>query len=283
MMASEPVDYRNPNTPRSRGVDVGFIIVTAVLLLAAVGLNTTIQRMQLTFRKQPVALQKPLKDLSPNLGPWVQVTVDERASHEMEEALATKEYISRDYVDSRIVPRELIEQFKGKKYLEQQQMLDKLRAVYPKAVMHMHIPYYTGLVDTVAHIPDRCYVADGFEPSEAMDSRWGCFTDRGEGALAKFIHFEDQVAGRRAVSRNVAYFFHVNGQYTNSSLEVRRQLQNLFEKHGYYAKIELMTVLNDREAAAAVMDDFLKYALPEVEKVLPDWQKVKAQEKSAGA
>ena len=25
------------------------------------------------------------------------------------------------------------------------------------------ITYYTGLVDTVAHIPERCYVANGFE------------------------------------------------------------------------------------------------------------------------
>ncbi|MCS7033207.1 MAG: EpsI family protein, partial [Phycisphaerae bacterium] len=221
-------------------------------------------------------------DLPARLGPWVQVTVDERASYEMEEALGTREYISRDYVDSRIVPAALIEQFKGKKYAEQQFMLDKLRQTHPQAVMHMHIPYYTGMVDTVAHIPDRCYVADGFEPSAAVTSRWKCFEGRGDDrAAAKFIHFEDQVAGRRAVSRNVAYFFHVNGRYTSSSLDVRAELQNLLEKHGYYAKIELMMVLNDRDRAAAIMDEFLSHALPEVEKVLPDWKQVKSGQKSA--
>jgi len=33
----------------------------------------------------------------------------------------------------------------------------------------------------------------------------------------------------------VGYFFHCNGGYTPSSVAVRGKLQNLFEKHGYYA------------------------------------------------
>lgn len=268
----------NAVAPKKRIFDVGFILVAAILLLAAIGLNATVSKMQLSFRKQAVPLQKPLRELPAKLGPWVQVTLDERASHENEEALGTKEYISRDYVDSRLVSAATLEQFKGKKLVEQYRMLDVVRQANPRAVMHLHIPYYTGMVDTVAHIPDRCYVADGFEPSETELKRWACFNDRGDQrAAARFIHFEDQVAGRKAVARNVAYFFHVNGRYTNDSLDVRASLQNLFEKYGYYAKIELMTVLDNREEAAGVMDDFLSFALPEVEKVLPDWKKVTSQ------
>jgi hypothetical protein len=162
-------------------------------------------------------------------------------------------------------------------------MLEAIREKAPQAVMNMAVTYYTGMVDTVAHIPDRCYIADGFEPSEYDTKRWACFVPRGDDrAAARFIHFEDNVPGRRAISRNVAYFFHVNGRYTNDPLDVRYTLQNLRERHGYYAKIELMSLLEDRQKASAVMDEFLQHALPEVEKSLPDWEKVKAGEKSAG-
>ncbi len=285
MNETEPnfVDDASPQlapAPKRRFFDAAFIIVAAILLLAAIGLNTTIQKMQLTFRKEPVALQKSLKELSPTFGPWVQVTVDERQSHELEDALATKEYVFRDYVDSRVVAPDVIEQFKGKKTAERHQMLGVIRMKSPQAIMNVAVTYYTGMVDTVAHIPDRCYIADGFQPSSYDIKRWDCFASRSNDkqAAARFIHFVDQVADRKSVSRNVAYFFHVNGRYTNDPLDVRATLQDLFQKHGYYAKVEMMSTSEDRAASESMMADFLQYALPEIEKVLPDWQKVKASE-----
>lgn len=260
-----------------RRLDVGFLVVAAVLLAAAIGLNATVQSLQLSFRKQPVSLQAPLKEIAPRFGPWVQVSADERLPYEIEETLAANEYVFRDYVDSRRVPEKVIREFEGKTAGQRRAMLDAIREKMPEAVMYMAVTYYTGMVDTVAHIPDRCYIADGFEPSEYDIKRWACFESRGDDrSAARFIHFEDNVPGRRAISRNVAYFFHVNGRYTNDPLDVRATLQNLLEQHGYYAKIELMTLLNDRARAAAVMDDFLSHALPAVEKSLPDWQALKA-------
>lgn len=266
-----------------RFFDGAFIIVAAILAVAAIGLNTTIQKMQLSFRKEPVSLQKSLKELSPTFGPWVQVTVDERVNHELEDALGTDEYVFRDYVDSRKVPADVIEAFRGKKTAERLQMLQALRMKTPEAVMNVAVTYYTGMVDTVAHIPDRCYIADGFEPSSYDIRRWDCFASRSSDnqAAARFIHFVDQVADRKSVSRNVAYFFHVNGRYTNDPLDVRATLQDLFQKHGYYAKVEMMSALDDRVAAEAAMSDFTSHALPEIEKVLPDWGKVTSAEAGA--
>jgi hypothetical protein len=103
----------------------------------------------------------------------------------------------------------------------------------------------------------------------------------------QFSAFEDQT-GHGRVSRNVGYFFHCNGAYTPSSIGVRGKLQNLFERYGYYAKIEMMTddpgVGRQRTARDDVtqrsvdaMADLLAVALPGVERCLPDWQQVKAQ------
>ena len=48
----------------------------------------------------------------------------------------------------------------------------------PDALVNFAVTYYTGLVDTVAHIPDRCYVADGFEPTSYTKENWPCFAGR---------------------------------------------------------------------------------------------------------
>jgi hypothetical protein len=84
------------------------------------------------------------------------------------------------------------------------------------------------------------------------------------------------------VTKSVAYFFHVNGHFESSPLGVRRSLQNLFEKHGYYAKVEVLTIVDDPKRSAEVMRDFLASALPEIERTLPDWQAVRGGEGGGG-
>ena len=76
------------------------------------------------------------------------------------------------------------------------------------------------------------------------------------------------------MKRNVAYLFHANGGYTSDPKVVRIALQSLTKKYGYYAKVEVMVEERDRDVSRAAMQDFLTYALPEVEKCLPDWSKL---------
>jgi hypothetical protein len=96
----------------------------------------------------------------------------------------------------------------------------------------------------------------------------------------RYIKFQDQTD--RQPDRNVAYFFQVNGAYECDPIRgVRIRLQDLRERHGYYAKIELMNQVKDESAAKAAMTDFLSAALPDIERCLPDWKKVKAEESGA--
>jgi hypothetical protein len=149
-------------------------------------------------------------------------------------------------------------------------------------VVNMGLTYYTGLVDTVAHIPDRCYIADGYEPSNYEKPNWNVAPPGAppQPLGVHFISFEDQTGNNR-VPKFVAYFFQVNGEYQSDPLEVRIRLQNLMQRYGYYAKIELMTVNKERQmqevdsqTAADMMTQFLVAAKPEIEKCLPDWKKV---------
>jgi hypothetical protein len=255
----------------------GFLTVTIILLISAVTLNAATRYMSLYFKKLPLPLAKPVETIPSKLGPWVQVSKDTTLEHEMEEVLGTDKYIFRDYIDSTRVSAEQLAAFEGKSTDERAKLTTEIQRDKPDAVIRLAVTYYTGGADTVAHIPDRCYVADGFVPSEYQLLDWEVFPDRAAGQRevpVRLINFEDQVGTSSDFStRNVSYFFHVNGHYESDPLGVRASLQNLRERYGYYAKVELMTLMRDKEKVAPVMRGFLVHAMPEIEKCLPDWKK----------
>lgn len=248
-----------------------FVVVAAILAAGALGLNVAVEAMQLHFKKQPVPLAKKLEALPGRIGHWVQVSKDEPLGHDIQEVLGTDVYIFRDYVDERVVGSGSIERFKDKSASERKQLVGQIQMQQPNAVVSLALTYYTGLVDTVAHIPDRCIIADGYEvkPGIGDEPQWPIGKE-GQTVDVRFLNFEDQ-AGRGRVDRSVSYFFHCNGAYTNSPIIVRKRLADLFQTYGYYAKIECMTLMKDSKASEQVMIDFLSSTLPEIEKLLPDW------------
>lgn len=258
-----------------------FLAAFIVLLVAAVSLNAATQFLRLYFKKEAVPLVKPLEQIPISLGPWVQISKDQPLNAEMLDVLGTKEYIFRDYLDSRIVDPKLIAEINSNEKTagERGQLLAQIRQRQPASHVRMAVTYYTGMVDTVAHIPDRCYVADGMVPDVKETPVWKASNHLHEpiDVRVSSIHFEEAEGRGAAVTRNVAYFFHCNGEYEHDAISgVRMRLQNLAERHAYYAKIEVMTEMRDRTKSDQTLADFLTHALPEVENCLPDWQKVKA-------
>ncbi|HUB26938.1 MAG TPA: hypothetical protein VL992_16045, partial [Tepidisphaeraceae bacterium] len=161
---------------------------------------------------------------------------------------------------------------KDKSSDERHRLLQGIQMKKPQAVVNLGLTYYTGLVDTVAHIPERCYIADGFEPTSTPATPVWTLAN-GRKLKVRFINFEDQ-SGASRISRSVAYFFQVNGRYEDNPEGVRFSLQNLFAKYGYYAKVELMTLDPSSVESAHTMTAFLSSAMGELEKTLPDWKKV---------
>lgn len=256
-----------------------FIVVAAILLLASLGLNGATQFLQLHFRKLPVPLTRELTELPEKLGPWVQVSIDTPMDHDVEETLGTKKYVFRDYADTRVLSREELEQFKDKTPGQRRELAAQFEVRKPGSVINLALTYYTGLVDTVAHVPERCYTADAYEPTHSDAVTWEAMKDRPGDHSVRFIVFEDTNQMRQQVAHNVAYTFNCNGQYMSDSIGVRRTLAALRERYGYYMKIEMHTVKASAPQATTAMNDLLGAALPEIEKCLPDWQKLKASEK----
>jgi hypothetical protein len=248
-----------------------FLAAFVMLLLSAVGLNATVSFLQLHFKKEPVPLRQRFDEAMPTvIGSWIQVARQEKLDHDVENALGTTsdKYLFCTYINAaafKFKPEELLTKFKGQPLVEQQKLAGQLRSQNPVAVLDVALAYYTGKADTVAHIPERCYLGSGFEMVNPKTESWGLDRDLN----VRHIGFDKQIETGRPV--DVAYFFHVNGRYESDSLAVRAELQNLLAKHGYYAKVELSCPTNDREASAKSMQEFLKLALPYAEAALPDW------------
>jgi hypothetical protein len=265
---------------RSPYAQPAFIVAVVVLGIGALGLNAATNYLKLNFKKVPVALRHGFDDadgIPARVGDWQMVSIDMPVNADLEEALGTKEYVFRDYVDTRLVSERELARFNDKSDRERRGLVAELQQRKPTSVVRLAVTYYTGYVDTVPHVPERCYVADAFRPVDPLTYEWPVPTPilGPEPLSVRYIDFEDQT-GNRVAKVNVAYFFQTQGAYESNPLLVRGRLQNLFEPYGYFAKVELMTVLPDREQAAKVMQDFLRASLPEVERCLPDFKAIKA-------
>ncbi len=285
---------------KNRWLQPGFLIVVVLLAVCALGLNAAIAMLKLHLIKQPVALRQSLSDIPQKMGDWLQVSYDEPLDHELQDTLGTDKYIFRDYVntsaigwddlvrlgvrrgtDKQSLSDQISSLFAGKGSRERKEIVSALQLVKPDAVVSLAVTYYTGGVDTVAHIPERCYVADGWLPKEDPENvMW----DMGPGRLnskpggdqriaVRFLNFEDQTGAKR-VTKRVAYFFFANGVYESDPVGVRETLQDLRVRHGFYSKVELMTLISDHDQCAKVMSGFLTTVMPEIERCYPDWNSV---------
>lgn len=296
------------NSEQKKFFNTPFIVVLVVLGLAAMGLNASVGYLKVSFRKEAVHPARAMKELPAAFGPWKQVSQDVPLEADLQAALGTEDYIFRDYVNEKLAGPDAMARLdslqnpdtpesqavlreyavalkKPVAQLDPAQVLMaldlarkhevmRIQKTKPQAVVNLAVTYYTGLVDTVAHIPDRCYLADGYQPREYKVEQWPILQPA---VPVRYINFEDQT-GFGKQPRSVVYFFNVNGGYTDSSYDVRYALQNLLQRYGYYAKVECMTAMADRDQSRRVMTDFLTLAMPEIQKLLPDWQKVQRGE-----
>jgi len=289
----QPLSCAAAPPDRSAGVLRGpFLAVVIILALAAVGLNGSVGLLRLHFKKEPVPMQQKFSQaIPPIIDDWVEIAREESLPADMLQALDTNEFLFTNFVNAgklNRTPEGLRREAAGMTLPRQKELLSELARKNPPAVLRVSLTYYTGKADTVAHIPERCYVGDGFDTVNSRNETWPL--GRGLGGVestplpqelrVRFITFEGE---RDNIPRHVAYFFHVNGRYEADSLAVRAQLQNLFARYGYYAKVELMCIADNRSVADVKqsMQDFLRSALPRIEAALPLWSRYEGA-RSAG-
>lgn len=119
------------------------LLVVAILGAGTYGFLVAQKELRAVLIKQPVPLRHSFSDLPRQVGPWQRIGADAELSAEVEESLGTDLYLSRDYA----------------------------RHGHPEeGILRFHIAYYTGMIDAVPHIPERCYVGSGYAKSAAFEA-----------------------------------------------------------------------------------------------------------------
>lgn len=121
------------------------ILALVVLLSAALGMGAAIKAAGIHLRKTPIYPpgNRQLSSIPAETPGWSRFGPDRIESPEIVETLGTSNYVTRAYIR------------RGDGAAEKPQL------------MEFHAAYYTGMIDTVPHVPERCFVGGGLQQSES--------------------------------------------------------------------------------------------------------------------
>lgn len=251
-------------------------VSAGVLLAAGVGQSAVIANTKAVLFKKPVPLRHELYELPKEVGSWKLVRTEPPLPDDVEAALGTDKYISMIYEDL--------------DYPEHD----------PGAKVRIHVAYYTGMIDTVPHVPDRCFLGAGMQ---LIDSDFAAMRlelpearpdPKSDNLLtpsvltpprrvrvptasfnARHVSFDDPGSSRPEI--HALYFFIANGKYMSTAEDVRLEGFNISDKYSFYCKVEVQPLwVEDPDLARQRTQALLSAIVPEVMAALPDWVEVRA-------
>jgi hypothetical protein len=267
-------------TPAIRPV---FLAMLVMLGVGGLGLRAAMQLLDVYTRKEAVPLRQDLGSLPTKLGRWQRVGEDQQMDAAMVESLGTDKYLTRSYA---------------------------LDGDPKKGSVSLHLAYYTGMIDTVPHIPERCWGAGGLtqrgDPvvidldlpalSQTNDA---APTNAATGIRYPVVEVTNPVSlavervflpvGDAAMTLTTfqdsrhpnteqlgGYFFIANGRCTATTFGVRGLAFNISDRYAYYCKVQLSAryPIGDTPSSVAFKaqaEDFLTQLLPHLMRRLPDW------------
>ncbi len=266
------------------------IVPLAVMVLAAVSLGWYIRANGLRITKLPIYPKDNLQlrsipDTLPPTGEarWKQIGPDRQMGAEEIAALGSANAISRVY-----------------------QRVDTIGTSNPVA-FELHAVYYTGMIDAVPHVPERCVVAGGGAMSASpritrvpldLSPESGVLKETREDGSVRYSDRSGVTYQRIPLPRGVenlamnisafeqfssdqdiwaGYFFIANGGVVASASGVRGLAYQLDSEYAYYAKVQFSsTTVDSAEELAELAADALRDLFPEIMRCVPNWDEVEA-------
>jgi exosortase len=284
--APEPVASAQPTG--SRGLKIAFPVGIAMLLTSALALGAVINVLGIQLRKLPIEPASGLRfhSLPIEYSGWTRFGQEQAPlSKEVLETLGTQNYISRNYIQTGIE--------KGAK----------------RNIIELHCAYYTGSVDTVPHVPERCFVGGGMS---ITGGPWVMNIPIGTSGFARDTGIDLETHGEIMIAQTstnstrpnqrvrlprdlseiemriteygttngrkmfAGYFFIANGGTVPSAEGVRLLAFNLDDTYSYYAKVQFSSsTVESAEELADMAGSMLTAMLPEIMLRLPDWVDVR--------
>lgn len=268
---------------------VAFIIACVALVGSGLGFRVAVGYWNYYLTKEPVDIREHFATIPRTLDNWQAVGTDAQFSAEMIESLGTEVYLDRTYSHEE----------------------------YGRVMLH--IAYYTGMIDMIPHVPDRCMVAGGFEQigrtrNFDLDIDRSFWTLDPEHVNQKSqepyqtVSFPHRITGRPLTVRMpqgkfalrtsefrhpsfgdgrifAGFFFIANGHASASPLDVRRLAFDKTDRYAYYCKVQVTIPGDERFDEAQFIEaasSLISELLPDLMRCLPDWAEVEAKSKSEG-
>ena len=264
-----------------------FAIAFLLLVALAVAFPLTLNWLGLQLTKKPIEVSRKFPSLATQIPisgqpRWTRVGVERPLSESEVEELGTSNYISRWFVEA--APPD------GRR---------------PRT-FQLHCAYYTGMIDTVPHVPERCLVGAGInmvgkgkrvplrlnlsgavvypDPDVDQDIHGRILVARSNETLNPVrlpanieelemyvTPFEEPGGGRIYAG----YFFLANGEVVAQADEVRLKAFNLDDDYAFYAKVQFLSSdVESPEELGELAEDVLNDLLPELMLRVPDWVEV---------
>ncbi len=264
--------------------------VTALLLVvlfgSAIGMGWAINYYKIHLNKLPIYAPggRVVSTLPRETDSWVQVGADRIVSAEVLESLGTSNYLTRVYMEKN--PPE------GQK---------------PR-VVELHAAYYTDQIDTVPHVPERCFVGAGIVqtqtsreiPLQLDESGWALDSEASDNSEPIYTastsrRWSDTRGKRVRLPSGIelakvrtstyhnpggqelyaGYLFVANGGIASSAEQVRFLAFDLTNDYAFYLKVQFTTEsVSSAEEFAAVSSSLLGEILPDLMLCVPDWIEV---------
>ena len=268
---------------------IAYAMVLLVLVAAAASLDAALRAFNIHIQKAAIRPESglTLPSLPKRVEGFSLVFEPPPLSAEMRKALGTDNYISRQYIESDVPEG-------GKARL-----------------IDVHAAYYTGMIDTVPHVPERCFVGSGnlaidgsqgrvtripldldrFSPDPDIDEsvhgrilrgRTSAHSDapgvrarlpRGiENLKMNVTRFVDD----NGMKLHAGYFFIANGGTVPRAGDVRSLAFDNQSTHAYYMKVQFTSAdVEDADELAELAASFLNESLPDLMRRTPDWVDVR--------
>lgn len=265
---------------RKAGISPAFIVAVGVLLVAAVAFGTIVRVYGVMLTKEAVYAKdgRLLSAIPTETASWVREGVDRKENAEVEATLGTTNYVSRF-----------------------------MRRKDGSGVLDFHAAYYTGSIDTVPHVPDRCFVGGGLQlgnvvgdvPITLDRTNWREATDvpeqykghawryrLGNGSFVMLPKGPDTIQLRvmEFLDRNgtpfySGYFFIANGGHVSRAEGVRLLAFDLKTRYAFYCKVQFTSMPGmTQEQFVEQASSLLSELIGEISLCLPDWQELEAQQ-----
>ena len=277
-------------------VNPAFIVAFGVMASSAIGMKAALDHFKIHLQKKPIYPEpitgeaRVLRALPVETAHWKRIGQDRIEPPETLETLGTDNYVTRTYIEKNPAPGRTARH------------------------VDLHVAYYTGMIDTVPHVPDRCLVGGGLslvggpwmEPMPIGTGDWAPAAEA-DNPFAPTPLYTTRLSnewstagGGRRVNLPVGvtpdnlpmlrvtefagpgggkifagYFFIANGGIATSAEEVRALAFDLTNDYAFYMKVQVGPSRTENSAElAALAGELLTDLFGEIMTCVPDWAKV---------